>query len=456
MAMSNSFGAYQDTAMVWVYEGANFGDIYDVYNQMATDNYGRVSSTSWGCEEFACFSGSSMNTIDGIFAKLVGQGWTLIAASGDQGASAGCGDATRVHSLLDPNMVGAGGTLLSLASGPTYLFEVGWTGGTYGGACSHNNGGSTGGFSELFGDQDINPVSGTAPAQCLILTQCGCLPKHVSRDWRLDRRGRHEHRGSPVRRILCATECLRSGARERLRQFRNRALRAAGNANYLLYNYTGSGPTSYHYPFYDITSGCNSNDITALYRLGYYCAGAGFDEVTGWGSMNALQLAWAINWENAFTSGGGPTVDIYGPATGTWYRTNQEVYWYVYDTGSGAPTGLAGFTQGWDSIPADPRSEATPGTGNSFYSGPQYPNATAGCLYLTSGGACAGGVSQGWHYEYVEAWNNMGIRPPSIMARSATIPCRRSPRPHYPAPWSPANTIHRSPCHSRRPTPPAE
>ena len=85
------------------------------------------------------------------------------------------------------------------------------------------------------------------------------------------------------------------------------------------------------------------------------------------------------------------------------------MYWYVYDTGSRVPTGLAGFTQGWDSIPADPRSEATPGTGNSFYSGPQYPNATAGCLYLTSGGACAGGVSQGWHYAYVEAWNNMGI-----------------------------------------------
>ena len=55
------------------------------------------------------------------------------------------------------------------------------------------------------------------------------------------------------------------------------------------------------------------------------------------------------------------------------------------------------------------RSEATPGTGNSFYSGPQYANGAVGCLYLTSGGACAGGVGQGWHYAYVEAWNNMGI-----------------------------------------------
>jgi len=124
--------------------------------------------------------------------------------------------------------------------------------------------------------------------------------------------------------------------------------------------------------------------------------------------MNALQLAWAINWENAYTSGGGPTVDMYGPATGTWYNTNQEVYWYVYDTGSGPPTGLAGFTQGWDSIRAIP-DRRRPGHGQFLLQRPQYANATDGCLYLTSGGACAGGVSQGWHYAYVEAWNNMGI-----------------------------------------------
>jgi kumamolisin len=64
-----------------------------------------------------------------------------------------------------------------------------------------------------------------------------------------------------------------------------------GNANYLLY-FIGNNPTySYHYPFYDITSGCNSNDVTASRALGYYCAGTGYDLVTGWGSANMLQLA---------------------------------------------------------------------------------------------------------------------------------------------------------------------
>jgi hypothetical protein len=412
LAMANSFGSYANTAFVWVYEGANFYDIADVYNAMASDNYGRVSSTSWGCEEFACFSGSTMNTLDGIFAKLIGQGWTLIAASGDQGASAGCGDATAVQfPSSDPNMVAAGGTLLSLISGPEYISEVGWTGGTFSGACGRNDGGSTGGFSGWFGAPSSQSAFGygaravpdmalnAAAFQNMYFAQIGgwigvggtsvVAPELAGFFAQENAYG-----------LVLGSVCGSAGTAP---------CSPIGNANILMYNYTGAGPSSYHYPFYDITSGCNTNDVTAYYGLGYYCAGAGFDEVTGWGSMNALQLAWTINWENAYTTNGGPTVDVYGPATNTWYNSDQEVYWYVYDTTSAGPgTGIAGFTQGWDSFPSDPTSEATPGTGNSFYSGPQYANSTEGCLDLT-GTYCAGYVSQGWHYAYVEAWNNMGI-----------------------------------------------
>src|ERR1035438_8516489 len=78
-----------------------------------------------------------------------------------------------------------------------------------------------------------------------------------------------------------------------------------------------------HYPFYDITSGCNNNDVTAFYGLPYYCTAVGWDPVTGWGSFNALQLAWAIN---AYQAGGGPPqVKFSGPATGAWYNTDQTV-----------------------------------------------------------------------------------------------------------------------------------
>ena len=64
-----------------------------------------------------------------------------------------------------------------------------------------------------------------------------------------------------------------------------------GEVDYDLY-YLGYNP-SYppHYPYYDVTLGCNSNDVTILYGTGAYCAGTGYDLTTGWGSFNALQLS---------------------------------------------------------------------------------------------------------------------------------------------------------------------
>ena len=85
-----------------------------------------------------------------------------------------------------------------------------------------------------------------------------------------------------------------------------------GNANYYVY-YFGEHPSyAPHYPFYDITSGCNSNDITAAPpHPTYYCAGPGYDLVTGWGTSNMLQLGWAIN---TYIAGdfGPPCCDLLG------------------------------------------------------------------------------------------------------------------------------------------------
>ena len=109
-----------------------------------------------------------------------------------------------------------------------------------------------------------------------------------------------------------------------------------------------------HYPFYDITSGCNSNDV-ALGIPYYFCSGTGFDEVTGWGTANMLHLAWMINWSTA-ADDGRPTVSFGGPATGKWYNTDQFI-----DLNRTAKAiqaagfqrgGVAGFSQAWDS--ADP------------------------------------------------------------------------------------------------------
>ena len=91
-AMSNSFGSFQTTSKVYLYDGANFNDatFTDMYNKMVTDNVARVFSTSWSCtENFGCNS-SEMSTRDAIFSEMAGQGWSLVAASGDRGAYDDC------------------------------------------------------------------------------------------------------------------------------------------------------------------------------------------------------------------------------------------------------------------------------------------------------------------------------------------------------------------------------
>jgi hypothetical protein len=401
-AMANSFGSYVDTAMVYMYDGVNtnFSTFTDIYNQILTDGLARVFSTSWGCAEFDCVPQSVMDTDHAIFNAMIGQGWTLINSAGDGGATAGCHSHDAVsYPATDPNFVAAGGTTLSLFAGPLYNFEVAWTGGPDG--CAANDGGGTGGFSAYWATPSYQSSFGfgsRAVPDMSLNADWFNTPQNIYFGGSLQGNG-----GTSI--VAPELAGFFAQANAYLLSLGNicgsgsSACAPMGNANFYLYDAgLGSPP---HFPFYDITSGCNNNDITALYGLNSFCAGPGYDEATGWGSANMLQLAWAINWFSA-AAVGSPSVTFSGPAVNTWYNTNQIVSWSITDNGGGAPpTGVAGFTEGWDSIPADPYSEATSGSGNSFYSGPQFPNATTGSLSLSSAG-------QGCHRAEVQAWNNMG------------------------------------------------
>lgn len=413
-AMSNSFGGYVNTAKVYVYQGANYmnNTIADVYNHMLTDGYARIFSTSWACAEEQsvpgvsssdCY-GSTMNARDAIFLSMVGQGWTLVAASGDEGATATwCSAFDGVfYPASDPNVIAAGGTTLSLNSFSNYISEVGWAGGPYG--CGSNDGGSTGGFSFYWGTPSYQSSFGFASRavpDLALNADWYNTPQNFFFEGSLSGNGgtsivAPELAGFFAQEnayLLTLGNVCGSGAS---------ACAPLGDPHTAIYNAAIYGAP--HKPFYDITSGCNNNDITADYGLGYYCSGPGYDEVTGWGSVNMLQLAWAINWRTA-AAFDAPSVTFSGPPVNKWYNTDQTVTWTVNDVSFDYPgTGIAGFTQGWDAIPADPTSEATPGFGNSFYSGPQFPNATSGYLDFTGSG-----VSQGCHTVHVEGWNNMGI-----------------------------------------------
>jgi subtilase family serine protease len=407
-ATSNSRGSEFDTSSIHVYETAEgFGTFGDIYQQMLTDNLVNVVNISYGLNEDYLNGLGLVSAWHGKFNSMLLQGWTIMAASGDNGAAAGCGDAIAVlYPESDPDVVSVGGTQLALNSDGTFNSEVTWTGDNYSGACSSNHGGTGGGCSNLFSA----PGYQSSPA-------CGSGSRSVP-DIALNASSHsaqnYYFEGSlqGVAGTSIASPMMSGFVAQANAYLVSIGLGGTplGELDYDLY-YFGNNPSyAPHYPYYDVTLGCNSNDITNLYGLGSYCAHPGYDVTTGWGSFNALQLSWAINayWLGAFET---PTITFSGPFTGAngsdhWYNTDQTVSWTIKSNAESGltPTGVAGYSATWDNYFSDPFTEATPGSGNSFYSGPEYPNATSGSLDLAAAG-------QGCHFATVDAWDNAGYTP---------------------------------------------
>jgi hypothetical protein len=408
-ATSNSFGSFLDTAHVYVYQSS--GSAEDMYNAMLNDGHARIFSTSWSCTENAgCASSSTMDTRHNIFNAMAGQGWTMMTASGDRGATDDCSTTSVSYPASDPDVIGVGGTLLTLFNDGTFSSEVSWTGGTSANSCSGNNGGSGGGCSAHFSAPNFqsgsSQVCGSGSRSVPDISLNAAAGQNYFFNGSLSGVG-----GTSISSPMLAGFFAQEGAYllyiGSLTGNDCGSLHLPctpiGNANPFLY-YFGLNPSyAPHYPFYDITSGCNSNDITAANNtLTSYCAGAGYDSVTGWGTANMLQLAWALNtyFAGDFAA---PTVNFSGPPINTYFNTPQTVSWSISDiSGNGAkPTGVAGFSKAWDSFLGDSSTKATPGSGDSFYSGPQSPLATTGSLILNSS-------LEGCHTAHVRAWDNGG------------------------------------------------
>jgi hypothetical protein len=373
---------------------------------MITDNNARIFTTSWSCTEIYGCSSSEMDTRDGYFSTMVALGWTLMTASGDRGATDNCTNTSVSYPASDPNVIGVGGTKLETDS--TFSSEVAWTGGTASGSCAGNGGGSGGGCSVKY-EKVYDPSLPTQPFAGFQIgdgDSCGDSSRSVP-DIALNASvgqnvyfngGWWVFTGTSISSPMLAGFFAQEGA---YLIYLNE-VGGMGNGNPYLY-YFGINPTyAAHYPFYDVTDGCNTNDIVTTAPPAY-CAGPGYDSVTGWGSANMLQLAWAIN---TYIAGGSapPVVDFTGsPTTGTWYNTDQTVKWSISDVSGDAANGVAGFSSAWDTLPTDSSSKATPytGTADSFYSGPQTPNTTTGSLTLDSS-------HEGCHTAHVRAWDNAG------------------------------------------------
>jgi hypothetical protein len=420
LSTANSFGSYLDTAQIFVYQGEG-GYPGGVLNQILSDGNAKVFTTSFGCGGEDQCGGTATSGLIGsmhsIFNSMAGQGWTMMSFSGDQGATGDCTTTTGTTSVeypgSDPDIVGVGGTALQSGGlGGIFGGEVAWTGGTTKGSCAFptNNGGSTGGCSAVF------PVPGYqagSNASCGTQRSVPDIALNAAINQNMYFNGAlFGVGGTSIASPMMAGFFAQEGAY--LVYLTNVTGNdcgsfhvpcepvdgGMGNGNYYLYQFGQNPFYAPHYPFYDITSGCNSNDITALLSLTFYCAGTGYDSVTGWGTANMLQLGWAIN---SYIAGdfSPPAVNFSGEIPGHWYNVPPTVFWSVSGTpGSGAVSnGVAGFSQAWDADPGDVYLGSRASYNNSYFSGPEYPNATFGLYILTM---------EGCHTANVRAWDNGG------------------------------------------------
>jgi subtilase family serine protease len=235
----------------------SFADFATMYNRIVTDNPGHSVTTSWGACE-AGLSVSTQQTNDNIFAYAVAVGQSWFAASGDNG-SRDCSNVLTVdHPANSPRVSGVGGTTPTCSGGMTssspacagYGSERGWSG-------------SGGGMSQVFSRPSYQTGCGV-PAGTTRLVPDVALESDTSPGNYVAENG--------VWYIVGGT----SGAAPQWAGFfaeLNQRVGGTGlgNPGPRLYGLCGTSA------FHDVTLGSN----------GDYSAGAGYDLVTGLGTIEA-------------------------------------------------------------------------------------------------------------------------------------------------------------------------
>jgi hypothetical protein len=411
-AFANSFGSYLDTAHVFAYEGGGtlVSDDLDAWEEAHSRDQARSASTSFGAYEDyygGVFGPPSISDFTDVINAMAAVGWTMTASSGDHGATDSCEGRSVNFPASSPYVVASGGTVLSMtnnAGKPKFSSEVTWGGPGCGGTDwpGQNMGGGGGG------------CASTEPAgwwQAVVSLPCDkralpdiSLNAGNGQEWYWGVQGGWKATGggtsivSPelagffaqVNSYLLSLGHICGGTY-------NGPCAPIGmpNAMIWLMGASGSSATGRN-PFYDVTSGCNGgqNDTG-------YCAGPGYDLATGWGSINMLQMAWGLI--DVVSHGVLPETTFTGPAVNNWYNADAAVQFSIVSPnpqGTTAAVGLAGYTAKWDTVVADVKSHATPGSGDSFYDGPETTGST-GSLSLAAAGL-------GCHTAHVRAWDNAG------------------------------------------------
>ncbi|TMC28986.1 MAG: peptidase S8 [Chloroflexi bacterium] len=275
--------ALAPSAPITVWEGPNTDDgALDTYNAMVTSDTTPSNSTSWGiCEPNT--TAAEMTALDNVFQQAAAQGQSFFAASGDDGAFDCAGATINPSGGLavdnpadDPYVTGVGGTALTLSGSGGYGSEAAWSD-----RSRTPNVGSGGGLSTMFARPAWQTGPGVQNADSNGMRQVPDValdadPRTGYSVYVTDSGGAgwRMYGGTSASAPAWAAVTSLANTYANSQGFPN-----LGFANPRLYRLNTNQPP---YPaFHDVISGNNL----------YYAATAGWDFATGWGSVDAYNLA---------------------------------------------------------------------------------------------------------------------------------------------------------------------
>lgn len=293
--------------------------LLDALADVATDNRAQTLSISYGADEVV--QGNTQIAAEGqLFLQLAAQGISVFVSSGDQGAYGQTeGQSNASLNVIDPgaqpNVTSVGGTTLFLGPGSQWVYEEVWNElgsfgeATGGGASSYwplPSYQQPAGWETLNGGSATNrnlpdvaavgdPYTGVA------------VYSHINGGW-------VEVGGTSVSAPIWA------GYVSQL----NSATQTVGQGRVGFFN-----PNLYFFAEFgiglitDITNGSNGDALVNAGIPGYFAA-VGYDNCSGWGSINGLTFAEYYLLE---PGGTGPLPSAFGGMTGKAQSTTAEFAW---------------------------------------------------------------------------------------------------------------------------------
>jgi kumamolisin len=257
-------------ANIKVYEAPNNSQsLLSIYEAIAADTSVSEVSISWGMSE-AAYTPSFLETESGVFRQMAAQGISVYAASGDQGADANGSGLSVEDPGTQPFVVAVGGTHLNSGADGSYISESTWD--------QSFTSATGGGISQVWGlpswqsqvATSLNLASNTmrnVPDISLDADPSTGYSIYLNGGWTV-------YGGTS-----CATPIWAAFTALVNQNRVSSGLPALGFANPYLY---AIGKAQANSPaFHDIRDGSTN---------GYYPAVSGYDDATGWGSMNGTNL----------------------------------------------------------------------------------------------------------------------------------------------------------------------